>query len=208
MGQCGAPFRESHAPDEVAGFAGGDRKQAGRRQGGVEPLPLSQRLGRRQLNEREWPVSVWWVGAHGGAGESTLEELYSGSRAAGHEWPLQAIGKPPARVVLVARTHASGLMAAQRAIRDWAAGDVPVLLLGLLLIADAPGRLPHGLRQLAALIAGGAPAVWSLPWIEAWRIGDPPDPSNTPEGADRLLEDLQAMTEAADPLNANRNEEE
>ena len=110
-------------------------------------------------------------------------------------------------MVLVARSRARGLVAAQRALRDWAAGEVPVPLLGLALIADAPRRLPHGLRQLTALIAGGAPAVWSLPSIEAWRIGDPPGPSNAPKGADRLLEDLRAMTEAAASANTNRNEE-
>jgi len=99
-------------------------------------------------------------------------------------------------------------VAAQRAIRDWAAGNVPVRLLGLVLIADAPGRLPHGLRQLAALIAGGVPAVWSLPWIEAWRIGDPPGPSNAPKAAERLLDDPRVMTEEATSENANRNEEE
>ena len=124
---------------------------------------------------------MWWLGAHGGAGESTLEELFSGSRAADHSWPLTAANVPPARVVLAARTHAHGLKAAQCAIREWAAGDAQVLLLGLVLIADAPGRLPHGLRQLADLIAGGVPAVWSLPWIEAWRVGEPPAPHNAPK---------------------------
>ena len=92
--------------------------------------------------------------------------------------------------------------------RPTTAGGVPVLLLGLVLIADAPGRLPHALRQLAGLIAGGAPAVWSLPWIEAWRVGDPPGPANAPKVARRLLEDLQAMTEAPASVNANRIRED
>jgi acetyl-CoA acetyltransferase len=151
-------------------------------------------------------AGVWWLGAHGGAGESTLEELFSGSRAAGHRWPLSAAGVPPARVVLVARTHARGLTAAQAAIREWAAGDAQVLLLGLVLVADAPGRLPHGLRRLAALIGGGVPAVWSVPWIEAWRVGEPPAPHNAPRVVRRLLEDLRAMTEAAASANVNRED--
>ena len=71
-----------------------------------------------------------------------------------------------------------------------------MLLLGLVLIADAPGRLPHALRQLAALVAGGVPAVWSLPWIEAWRVGEPAGPQNAPKVVRQLLEDLRAMTEA------------
>jgi len=158
------------------------------------------------LDRDEQAVVVWWLGAHGGAGESTLEELFSGSRAADHSWPLTAANHPPARVVLVARTHAHGLRAAQSAIREWAAGDTQVLLLGLVLIADAPGRLPHGLRRLADLIAGGVPAVWSLPWIEAWRVGEPPAPHNAPKVVRQLLEDLRAMTEASASANVNRKD--
>jgi hypothetical protein len=163
-------------------------------QGGVVLPGPQDRLPRRLLDDDE-QAAVWWLGAHGGAGESTLEELFSGSRAAHHSWPLTAANLPPARVVLTARTHAHGLKAAQSAIREWAAGDAHVLLLGLVLIADAPGRLPHGLRQLSDLIAGGVPAVWSLPWIEAWRIGEPPARHNAPKVVRRLLEDLRAVTE-------------
>jgi hypothetical protein len=97
-------------------------------------------------------------------------------------------------VVLVARTHARGLKAAQSAMREWAAGHVRVRVLGLVLIADAPGRLPHELRELAQLIAGGVSAVWSLPWIEAWRVGEPPAPRNAPKVVRRLLADLRALT--------------
>ena len=174
-------------------------------QGGVLPPAPEDRLPGRQLAPAEW-AAVWWLGAHGGAGESTLEELFSGSRAAGHAWPLAPAGESPASVVLLARTHAHGLRAAQRATREWAAGEVRVRLLGLLLIADAPGRLPHALRQLADLIAGGVGAVWSLPWVEAWRVGDPPGPANAPKVLRRLLEDLRAMTEAVSSVNANRKD--
>ena len=163
-------------------------------QGGVLLPGPQDRLARRLLGDDE-QAAVWWLGAHGGAGESTLEELFSGSRAADHRWPLTGPDRPPARVVLVARTHAHGLRAAQSAVREWAAGDAPVLLLGLVLIADAPGRLPHGLRQLADLISGGVGSVWSLPWIEAWRVGEPPAPHNAPKVVRRLLLDLRAMTE-------------
>lgn len=176
-------------------------------QGGVVVPEPRDRLPRRALADEE-PAAVWWLGAHGGAGESTLEELFSGSRAADHCWPLAAPGQTVAHVVLVARTHAHGLTAAQHAIREWAAGDVEVLLLGLVLIADAPGRLPSALRQLAALVAGGVPAVWSLPWIEAWRVGEPPGPQNAPKVVRQLLEDLRVMTEASASENAKQIEEE
>jgi hypothetical protein len=176
-------------------------------QGGVVGPEPGDRLPRRALPDEE-PAAVWWLGAHGGAGESTLEELFCGSRAADHRWPLAGSGETAPHVVLVARTHAHGLTAAQHAIREWAAGGVEVLLLGLVLIADAPGRLPHGLRQLAALVAGGVPAVWSLPWIEAWRVGEPPGPQNAPKVVRQLLEDLRVMTEASASVNTKRNEED
>jgi hypothetical protein len=169
------------------------RFEAGGQGGVVLPDP-QDRLPRWRLGDEE-QAAVWWLGAHGGAGESTLEELFRGSRAADHRWPLSAAHVAPARVVLTARTHARGLTAAQSAIREWAGADAPVRLLGLVLIADAPGRLPPPLRRLAELVAGGVPAVWWLPWIEAWRVGESPTPQNSPKVVRRLLEDLRAMTE-------------
>jgi hypothetical protein len=174
-------------------------------QGGVALPGAQERLRRRRVDDDA--VAVWWLGAHGGAGESTLQELFTGSRAADHTWPLTSADRSPARVVVVARTHAHGLTAAQSAIREWAAGDVEVLLLGLVLVADAPGRLPHGLRRLADLIAGGVPTVWSLPWIEAWRVGELPTARNAPKIVRRLLTDLQAMTDAPVTADANRKEQ-
>jgi hypothetical protein len=73
----------------------------------------------------------------------------------------------------VARTTAAGLHAAQQLTRQWATGSLDVELVGLVLIADARGRLPRALRELAALVAGGAPELWELPWVEAWRTEQP-----------------------------------
>lgn len=141
---------------------------------------------------------VWWVGVHGGAGESTLAQLLAGSRASGHAWPVAARGDAPRpAVVLVARTHASGLRAAQAAATEWASGEVPVRLLGLVLIADAPGRLPRPLRDLGRLVAGGVPAAWQLPWHESWRLGDPLEPSSAPSAARELLERIAELAPAS-----------
>jgi hypothetical protein len=167
---------------------------AGGEHGGVAPPPLAERLPLLGLEGRDRSAAVWWVGPHGGAGETTLEELFVGSRAAGHRWPIGADQAESPRVVLVARTHARGLMAAQSAMREWAAGGPQVVLLGLVLIADAPGRAPAVLRERSAVIGGGVPRVGSLPWIEAWRLGEPPTPANSPPQVRRLLEDLKAMT--------------
>ncbi len=117
---------------------------------------------------------MWWVGAHGGAGESTLERLLPGSRAADHAWPISADPARPASALLVARTSYAGLTAAQRGLRDWASGAVPATLIGLVLLADAPGRLPRELRGLVDLVDGAAPGKTRLlPWQADWRFGEP-----------------------------------
>ncbi len=68
-----------------------------------------------------------------------------------------------------------------------------VSVLGLVWIADAPGRLPRALRDLQAVVSGGAPQVWSLPWVERWRLGEVPSQANSPREAGRLLADLVAI---------------
>ena len=164
------------------------------------PAPREAALPRMTLAAGA-SACVWWVGAHGGAGETTLAQLLTGSRASGHAWPVAApdtrAARPP--VLLVARTHASGLRAAQAAAIEWAAGLVSVRLLGLVLIADAPGRPPRALRDLAQLVAGGVPAVWRLPWHEPWRLGEPITASSAPPAARVLLE---AVAELAAPVAA------
>lgn len=164
-------------------------------QSGVTMPRVADRFPRREVYARlEQEARLWWVGVHGGAGESTLEQLLEGSRAAGHAWPIVPAdeGARPARVVLVARTHARGLRAAQLAATEWASGDVPVDLQGLVLLADAPGRLPKPLKEFARLVAGGVPQVWHLPWVESWRIGEAVSEDTAPKDVARLLEHLRS----------------
>ena len=163
--------------------------KAGRQGGVVLPGP-QDRLPRRLLDDDE-QAAVWWLGAHGGAGESTLEELFSGSRAADHSWPLNgANGRRRGWCWLRVLTR-TGSRPRRARSGSGRPGTRRCCCSGLVLIADAPARLPHGLRQLAELIAGGVPAVWSLPWIEAWRVGEPPAPHNAPKVVRQLLEDLR-----------------
>lgn len=141
----------------------------------------------------DW-APLWIVGAHGGAGETTLSQLVPGSRPADHRWLIPADGDE-SRWIVAARTHATGLAAAQNVLRQWASGAVPpVQLLGLVLIADAPGRLPRELRDQADLVASGSPRTWTLPWYEPWRRGAAPTPSDPP--VTRLVEDLKVLSTA------------
>jgi len=165
-------------------------------QSGVSLPRETDRLPRRVLTTQlEQQTRLWWIGVHGGAGESTLEQLLEGSRAACHAWPIDARpGAIAPRVMLVARTNARGLRAAQLAATEWASGDVPVHLEGLVLLADAPGRLPKPLRQFVRLVAGGVPRVWELPWVEAWRVGEPVSEDTAPRSLTHLLEQLRSMS--------------
>jgi hypothetical protein len=161
---------------------------------GVSAPRDSDRLARRMVDGAAVNVTMWWVGAHGGAGESTLEQLLEGSRASGHAWPCGDPGTglmPP--VVIVARTNARGLRAAQLVAIEWASGSVPVALHGLVLVADAPGKLPKPLRDFAQIVSGGVPHVWHLPWVEAWRQGEPVSGETTPKAIVKVLNELRAL---------------
>lgn len=114
----------------------------------------------------------WWIGCHGGAGATTLHhEIPGGVDPGVRAWPVRPEGRP-ANVVLVARTHARGLTAAQAIARQWAAGQSGgAVLLGLVAVADAPGRLPKSLSGALRFVAGGVPRLWRIPWVEDWRAG-------------------------------------
>lgn len=143
------------------------------------------------------PARWWWLGCHGGAGVSTLQHACGDGADALRGWPHVA-GAAAQHVVLVARSTAAGLQAAQTAARQWAAGGAgqpgPVLL-GLVVVADAPGRLPPPLRRLQRLVAGGVPRTWEIPFADAWRLGE--DPATTrPRAAGDLARDLNSLTES------------
>jgi len=141
------------------------------------------------------PARLWMVGVHGGAGESTLASLIPGSQAAGHAWPhLQANSYVDTRVVLVARSNAAGLEAARKAATHWASGALAdITLLGLVIIADAPGRLPKPLRHLADHVAGAPPRTWRMPWVEAWRLGEAVALDDAPTEVRRLVAEISSL---------------
>ncbi|MEE1940986.1 DUF6668 family protein [Streptomyces sp. TRM 70361] len=133
----------------------------------------------------------WWLGAHGGAGVSTLERAVPGGRDAGRAWPT---AEHEQSVVLVARSGANGLRAAQNAVQQWASGMVTGIdLLGLVVVADAPGRRPKALRDLVRLVSGAVPRLWEIPWVEPWRLGEPPL-AHLPRECAPLARDLTGLT--------------
>lgn len=155
-------------------------------------VPAPDRGDQLPIRERRSQPAVWWLGAHGGSGESTLAALTPGwSAAAGHAWPRNANGTPTP-VVIVARSNVAGLRAAQNALRQWAAGLTPSNVLGLVVMADAPGRIPRVLRDLLAVVGGGGPRTWTVPWIDAWRLNEPTSVP-IPREVQRIFDELSAI---------------
>ena len=84
-----------------------------------------------------------------------------------------------ASVLLVGRTHATGLEAVTHTLDIFRRGDAPpgLDLDAVVLVADAPGRLPRPLAQHVKAIEA-AIDVYRVPWMPSWRLNDltPPLP--------------------------------
>lgn len=155
-GPAPAARRVSAAPRRASPPAGGEAPwdEPGRR----TPVRGTSRDG------------IGWVKAHGGAGATSLAEALGGADV-GARWPEPARGEPR-RIVLVGRTSARGLRAVSRALGALEDGKAPqgLELLAVVLVADAPGRLPLGLLRRIRVVRSVAP-VQRVPWIPAWRVG-------------------------------------
>lgn len=132
------------------------------------------------------------LGAHGGAGVSSLVRAglsAVGGIDAGSTWP---VAEP---VLLVARTSMSGLQQVQALVRQHASGPAggACELLGLVLVADAPGRLPRRVSELADLVSGGFTRVWQIPWLEEWRVAAASEPLPVHPDVARLIAEIQSL---------------
>lgn len=139
------------------------------------------------------PARCVVLGAHGGAGVSALlraglAEL--GAVDGGRVWP------DTGPVLLVARTSTSGLQYAQRLLGPDTTGGSDLgrpRLLGLVLVADAPGRLPARAAELADLLSGAVSRVWQVPWLTEWRLASCDEPLPVHPEVARLCKDLRAL---------------
>ena len=77
-------------------------------------------------------------------------------------------------ILVVCRSSAEGLIAAQRLAAGELSGSPTWRCLGLVVVANGPGPLARPLArplaELAALVGGGYPAQWPIPWMESWRV--------------------------------------
>lgn len=139
------------------------------------------------------PGGMALLAAHGGAGVSSL--LRAGLATAGavdaqRRWPANG------RVLLLARTSTGGLEWARDLARQHASGHAGpgVELVGLVLVADAPGRLPARIGALADLVCGAFVCCWQVPWLTEWRLAAVTEPLPVHPEVARLTADVHAMT--------------
>lgn len=133
---------------------------------GVNGLTVRRRIRRSTVDGA--PL-LWVVGAHGGAGASTWARLLEAGDA-GASWPQHVNPSRSLAVVVCCRSTAAGLRAAQDVGIEWAAGGLPGQLVGLVVGADAPGRLPRELRDQLQISSGAFPHCIFVPWQAQWRF--------------------------------------
>jgi hypothetical protein len=139
------------------------------------------------------PARPGWIfmAAHGGSGAGLLAEL-SQAEVVSHQhpeavsdgtwparhgvdggqcWPNPSL-EPTRAVVLVGRTTAAGLAWIRDLSAQYMSGAVPpgLALLGVVLIADQPGRPPPQLAAAERLIIGGLHQAWRIPYIPTYRL--------------------------------------
>ncbi|WP_433620907.1 DUF6668 family protein [Nocardia sp. CA-120079] len=104
------------------------------------------------------------LGAHGGAATSTLARWWAPAADTGLAWP----GSPRTtqHVIIAARLCMPGLTAAAERLREWHAGLTPdgVEVIGLVLTAARPGKVPAVVRRYRAVVAELVADVYEIGW--------------------------------------------
>ena len=138
---------------------------------GVEGLTVRRRIRRSTV---DGAPRLWIVGAHGGAGTSTWSHIL-GVGDAGAAWPQHVNPSRSLNIVVCCRSTVPGLRAAQDVAIEWASGELPGQLVGLVVGADAPGRLPRELREQLQITSGAFPRYTFVPWQAQWRFAKESD---------------------------------
>ncbi|WP_156052437.1 hypothetical protein [Nocardia carnea] len=142
------------------------------------------------------PPVLWLVGAHGGAGVTVLARSLSFAGDAARRWPgLIGLGRglDSPFVVVVGRTHMSGLAAVHQALLSHAHRATPagVRVLGVLIVADSDRPLSKSAATrrdtVEALACDLGAQPFRLGWIEPWRSLEPHElPAWTPDQPRRI----------------------
>lgn len=145
----------------------------------IEPVDQDQLIpvweGPVPLRRHQSPPMVWLVGAHGGAGVSTLAHQLGMAGDAYRRWPSGRFTDQESPLVLVvAAEHASGLDAASRLLRQHLSGQGSAAqLLGLVTVGASRGKLPQSLNYRLRTVCDIAPHTWRIPFIEGYHAHTP-----------------------------------
>ncbi|WP_327116472.1 hypothetical protein OHB12_04690 [Nocardia sp. NBC_01730] len=144
------------------------QKQGHRLDPGTVTAPALDRLA----PVRETPLSTTGahpplfavLGAHGGAGTSTLAQWWAPAADTGLAWP--ASPRTTQKVIVAARLCMPGLTAAADRLREWHAGLAPdgVQVIGLVLTAARPGKVPALVRRYRAVVAELVEHLYEISW--------------------------------------------
>ena len=110
--------------------------------------------------------AVWLLGAHGGAGVSTLSHYLSFAGDSERQWPCGSdIENESPYVVIVARETSDGLAAAHQLIVDHRENGLASELLGIITVASSP-TLDKAIRQYRDIVTApsSVPAHWRIGW--------------------------------------------
>jgi hypothetical protein len=70
--------------------------------------------------------------------------------------------------LVVCRSSAEGLIAAQHLAASELSGVASWPCLGLVVVAAGGRPVPKALVELAVLVTAGYPEHWAIPWMESW----------------------------------------
>ena len=124
--------------------------------------------------------AVWLVAAHGGAGATSLSHVWEPMGDAGQQWP--AADEHPWCVV-VCRSTKTGLEKAHQAVlQAWADRTGGCEVLGVVVVADAPGKLPKSLARKIAVIEEIV-EIWHVPYLTELRLAEAEELASWQPGA-------------------------
>ena len=108
--------------------------------------------------------AVWLLGAHGGAGVSTLAHYLEFADDCGRRWPCGTDRDTESPyVVIVARETTSGLRAAHELIGQHRDENLACELLGLVTVAGSQ-RTDKSVAQYRSVVASSVPGHWPIGW--------------------------------------------
>lgn len=132
-------------------------------------LPVATTSVATKTGSTDPAPAVWLVGAHGGAGCTTLAHLCAPMGDAGQVWP--AAEENPFCIV-VCRSTKHGLERAHQAALQARAGEAgEIILLGVAIVEDTPEPCPKVLERKISVIERHF-RTWRIPYLEEVRTVD------------------------------------